>query len=154
MKLISSIITACILTMFAFNANAQDLRGPKIFGLQLGMPMDEAKNIINELASKSGLTKEQFDLYVSIDEYNSEKDGKLDKYIFFAQISGNIFNVDSFLDPTFLQKLCDTYNIPELRNVGNGEYEYKDNDSGYIVEVSRVWIRVYKIKKSSEARFE
>ena len=150
-----------------------EARGPKIFGLQVGMPWEEAVQIAREYAAKKGLEvlgKKQivvgllqsgnpnigaFTYTGGQMELSNNNTPYLSKMKFFART----FNIKKF-DDEKLQTLCNSYKIPfdELTPFSTGFFsgsKYINSKDGYIVLIyAGDTIEVEAIEKTSDMILE
>ena len=97
-----------------------ELVGPKILGLQLGMPKDEEEKITKDINEKCG-DKENKTRYP-----RGYKDDKLTLF----EIPFYLFECKPILkiDDNFLKNFCDHYKIPSLKRIDQYNYEYENNE--------------------------
>lgn len=166
--LLLALATVIILTSFA-DAKAEEARGPKIFGLQVGMPWEEAVQVARSYAEKHGL---------SVKEFSSDHDEQLcvykdngsyhDSYIRLSHVSGGkllqylkqmnfyprAFNVE-IIDADKLKKIFDRYGIPfdKVQRIPAG-LGYENGDEGYEMFFLYDVLHIKLIQKSSEMTLE
>lgn len=160
-----------IVLLSPITSNAQDLRGPKIFGLQLGMSYNEARPILQKIAAdvsqrhgKQIILKEALkgtpigndfvlitkawignDISIECDETD---------HIKILHFTAESF--DAEMNEGFIKAFMAKYDIPNLKQVGQNWYEYTNTKEGYQVKVFMVsgTILIYKIKTASEINFQ
>ncbi|MBD5416131.1 MAG: hypothetical protein HDR50_00285 [Desulfovibrio sp.] len=154
------------LTLFISMASLTDAhaeaRGPKIFGLQVGMPWEDAVQIVKQYANKNGLDIEVVNNNLSIAVGKLENkiienkvvDKYIDSYIIISKtnLSGELFdflaqivlypkafNIKQ-MDKEKLEIICDRYGIEidKMKNTRMGSMEYSNAREGYKVGIGFV----------------
>lgn len=167
--LLLALATVIILTSFA-DAKAEEARGPKIFGLQVGMPWEEAVQVAKSYAEKHGLkvteNPKNTVIQLAIDTENNDKviylmhysSGKLLPYLREMIFFPRVFNV-GMIDIDKIRKIFDRYDIPfdKARRIPTG-LRYDNGDEGYNVlfeyRLLTQPLTIELIQKSSEMTLE
>lgn len=164
------VLAMCISMASMTNAHAE-ARGPKIFGLQVGMPWEEAVQIVREYAAKKGLEVlgknriviglldrgDQNGIFTYKDEHIIISNNDT-PFLTEMEVFTKAFNI-RFLDDEKLQAICNKYKIPydKLTPFSTGLYsgsKYINSKDGYIVLITLVNITVKSIEKTSDMVLE
>lgn len=101
-------------------AFSDELVGPKILGLQLGMSKDDVEKITKDINERCG-DKENKSKYL-----RGYKDDRLTLFeVPFALFECKpIYNIDD----NFLKSFCEHYKIPNLKRINKYTYEYENKN--------------------------
>lgn len=150
------------------NNNGNNLYGPKIFGLQLGMSYKESKPIVNDICTKYGNPFMKCEDLSGVGEaFGASKTTKIfgdlstvatwDNNILVGYtLPLKIFNYNNTIDKrTFLEKLASSYNL-NFNCDNNGICKGSNNYDGYEVEINlnNEYIKIEKASKISDLEFK
>lgn len=159
-----------IIFITSINSFSEELRGPKIFGLQLGMPIKEAQEALKNLCVKDN-SQIDTDNSMGYSRCNSLSAmimwNKQKNYINLIVLLSQVFNYDTnnnVLSEEFLNRFMNKYNIPELKTepapadiakYTKFVYVYANNQEGWKIIINpRGSFRIEEITKASDYKFE
>lgn len=126
---------------------SNELIGPKVQDLQLGMPMQDAKDIANTMINKcinKGVNYKLYHILPAFEIKDTLSNFKIPLFYF-----NNCQPV--VVDDNFLSKFCDAYKIPSLQQVNRDTYEYNGGD--YLLRVFNggynSYVEVFRISKKN-----
>ncbi|WP_165078666.1 MULTISPECIES: hypothetical protein [unclassified Desulfovibrio] len=99
---------AMFISMVSLTDAHAEARGPKIFGLQVGMPWEEAVQIVKQYANKIGIRVYEEDHSVLIGKGN---DRFVAKYIIISRVFQNRKKVNFLADMTIYPKAFNIENM-------------------------------------------
>lgn len=165
MKFLFSTFCIIFIAMLPFECGAQDLKGPKIFGLQLGMPVEQAKDIVNNICKNMNKELSETDstalsLGIGADFYGCFGTASIHferNYIYRYNIGASVFNYtpaggSSYFGENFLKEFISKYNIPELDPIQENygiysiKWQYTDDNEGWRIILTDS-VTVNEIKK-------
>lgn len=132
------------------NAHA-DARGPKIFGLQIGMPWEEAVQAQKAFAEKRGM--ENTLMVITLTKGENAKASHLKEITFFPKA----FGIDGIMTREMFEKICDNYGIPfNKMEPGKtpGGLRYTNSREGYIIGYTKDMIDIWEITRTPDMVLE
>ena len=145
-----------------------ELRGPKIFGLQLGMYPAEVESVMRSLAAEKNLkfvnnindaTMPRMDIYQGQKQVVSAFfQQKNNHWLNKLYITAEIFGVNFLHTQEFLQQFSSHYGIPQFYTYkepiyGAILYKYTDKSAGFEITISNVNVALDAIQKQGTATF-
>lgn len=140
--------------------------GPNFFGLQLGMPLSDAYEILKKKYNENNIKYDsgkynsggwdvnRGEIFVSdldpyLDMYMVHKGEEpiKDQTVGYIGIGKEVFKVDNLLDKNVLQQIVNHYHIKNLKGI-NSNNEYESKDDGYKINITRDALIVRKAHKS------
>ena len=143
------------LALFIIMASLTDahaeVRGPKIYGLQIGMPWEEAVQAQKAFAEKRGM--ENTGMVIALTKGGNTKASYLKEITFFPKA----FGIDGIMTREMFEKICDNYGIPfNKMEPGKtpGGLRYTNSREGYIIGYTKDMIDIWEITRTSDMIME